>query len=261
MQEKENQHNPWHTFSTAISLPFINSIVIYVASKIDLAFFSGDHSYDPDGPFSVAIILIIFSLIPALIIALTVTLKFKPTNFSKDQNAFIWASMGIFTAIFVGFFSAGLTDMEGWFADGTGWNVLSYGLVGFCAGRYLVESKVTIHIRDDPSQPDHLFNRSIQPPHLADQTTSAKPPANFWWGILGLSVLNLGLILVLAFSKQLSTVIFFVNTMAIMLFVQFGLIVYLLSLKCFKQAGVSVALFIIFALIFYTIFSFAASSY
>jgi len=49
--------------------------------------------------------------------------------------------------------------------------------------------------------------------------------------------------------------------MALMLIAQLGLLIYLLYSKRFKQAGALTVLFSICALIFFAIFSFAASSF
>jgi len=185
MNEAENQHKPRQTFSAAISLPFINSSVFYFIFKIDLVLFSGNNSYDPDGPLLFAIILVLFSFIPALIFALAVTLVFKPTKFTINQNSFIWASIGILTATFIGFFSSGLTDMQGWFADGTGWVVLVYGLAGFCAGRYLVQSKTAKYEKSSLAsykQDQQVVSSTLrQATNLANQITLAAPALSIQW--------------------------------------------------------------------------------
>lgn len=143
MITSENQHLPGRTFFIAISLPLINATVCYIVSTLYFSFFY-EYAYDANGPFLLAIILIVLSLIPSLIMALAVTFKFKPINFSANQNALIWTLMGAFTALLIGFFTSGLDDNQGWFTNGTGWIVLSNSIVGLFAGRYLVQSKSTM---------------------------------------------------------------------------------------------------------------------
>ena len=268
MRPKKNQHQPWRTFVSAISLPFIASIIIYII-------FNLSYSNHDGGSLVLAIILTIFSFIPSLLFALAVTLKFKPIYFSTNQNAFIWASMNATTALLVGLFSSGLTDMQGLFTNGTGWFILSYSLVGFCVGRFLVQSNSTTqerHVSNQLNQNTQTFTSDLKRPvhstnqatnQTTSQVTKLTPPLHSWKGTLGLSIINLCLILIVGFANSqqpgIDSWFHLLQITIVVLFIQFIFTAYLLCSKRFAQACISTVFFTIFVSIGYIIFRFIAS--
>lgn len=210
----------------------------------------------------------LLGIVPSLFFCALMEYVVVPKLFENSTIKAVTTFFGVISGAIIGWFASGMSvgNSIGDLIE----IALVGGTVGYIMGRFYCHPSIKHKTQGvdgfiEPRQEVRQHEKEKKHPESVvptsvNITASVKRPLNFWWSIFGLSALQFCAMLALVFSKELTTIASLITVIALILLSQFCLLVLLLCLKSFKQAGVAAVLFIIFALIFSGIFTLVASS-
>jgi len=221
-----------------------------------------------DGYYTLVFWGYVVGIVPSLFFSALMEYVVVPKSPKNSTIHVVAIFFGLASGLIIGTLASGMSD-------GSSTSILIEivligGTVGYIMGRFFWYSSPDHGIYDAD---DFVESRKEAKQHKigskhpktliqasANQAKSDKQPATFWWSIFGLSALQFCSMLVLGFSKEPTTILSLIPVLASISFAHLCLLIFLLFMKRYKQAGAAAAFFITFGLVFSSVFIMAASN-